>query len=403
MSVCDNCKKTFSRRDVLLRHKLNSCPVWKSKDGAVFKVSCFQKAGDKRPSCKKISESIDGEFQPSAVKSVKPLEMINKLVNNSQVSASFNENLENINNYCLSSEGDDHGDDAEIDTSQILEEDDSDHDTEIDTSPILEKNDEFNVEHMINLTSKDLILPRCKRIKQLIEDLKKQLENLSEYGENLKQIESISQEFCKGNHFVVEELRQAIRSVENSPAKKVTLAELAMLINEIDFQLHRVREIFTRLNKVEKEDIPELLIRLENEHLIDANIREKLASLTSITNPEVRTLLVKSEPGAVEAIEEFSLEDDDVIPEKENDILSIDDPRSDGKMYLRKGNCCCRVKTTQGGGLHLSPYGSDGPYISPYRGDGLFLQHNGKIYNGKGILLGPNSPFKSIPILGLLL
>ena len=37
---------------------------------------------------------------------------------------------------------------------------------------------------MINLTSKDLILPRCKRIKQLIEDLKKQLENLSEYGEN---------------------------------------------------------------------------------------------------------------------------------------------------------------------------------------------------------------------------
>ena len=92
-----------------------------------------------------------------------------------------------------------------------------------------------------------------------------------------------------------------------------------------------------------------------------------------------------------------------MIPEKENDILSIDDPRTDGKMYLRKGNCCCRVKTTQGGGLHLSPYGSDGPYISPYRGDGLFLQHNGKIYNGKGILLGPNSPFKNIPSLGLLL
>ena len=40
---------------------------------------------------------------------------------------------------------------------------------------------------------------------------------------------------------------------------------------------------------------------------------EKLASLTSITNLEVRTLLVKSDPGAVEAIEEFSLEAN-VIP-----------------------------------------------------------------------------------------
>ena len=118
----------------------------------------------------------------------------------------------------------------------------------------------------------------------------------------------------------------------------------------------------------------------------------------------MRTLLVKSEPGAVEAIEEFSLEDDDVIPEKENDILSIDDPRSDGKIYLGEESCCCRVKTTQGGGgLHPSPYGSDVPYISLYCFDGLFLQHNGKIYNGKENLLGPYSPFKNISILGLLL
>lgn len=181
MSVYDSCKKTFSRRDVLLRHTANSCPVWKSKDGAVFKVDCFQKAGDKRSSCKKILESTDKEFQPSAVKSVKRLEITKKLVNNSSVSTPFNENLENIYSYCLSSEshaekqsdGDDSDDDEEIETSQILDEDDRDDDTEIDITPILEKNDEFKVEYMINLTGKDVILPRCKRIRQLAEDLRK--------------------------------------------------------------------------------------------------------------------------------------------------------------------------------------------------------------------------------------
>ena len=34
---------------------------------------------------------------------------------------------------------------------------------------------------------------------------------------------------------------------------------------------------------------------------------------------------------------------------------------------------------------------------------GLYLKHNGQVYQGKGLLLGPNSPFKNIPILGLIL
>ena len=36
-------------------------------------------------------------------------------------------------------------------------------------------------------------------------------------------------------------------------------------------------------------------------------------------------------------------------------------------------------------------------------GDGLFLKHGSNIYDGRGLLLGKNSPFKNIPILGLLL
>ena len=36
--------------------------------------------------------------------------------------------------------------------------------------------------------------------------------------------------------------------------------------------------------------------------------------------------------------------------------------------------------------------------------NGLYLRHDGHdIYHGEGILLGKNSPFKDIPILGLIL
>ena len=36
-------------------------------------------------------------------------------------------------------------------------------------------------------------------------------------------------------------------------------------------------------------------------------------------------------------------------------------------------------------------------------GNGLYLKKGGQMYKGEGLLLGENSPFKNIPILGMLL
>ena len=84
-----------------------------------------------------------------------------------------------------------------------------------------------------------------------------------------------------------------------------------------------------------------------------------------------------------------------------NGIISTDDPLSDGKMYLRKNRYCYRVKNTQGNGLYLSP---QPPYFpSGVTGEVLFVENRGKVYSGEGLILGANSPFKNIPILGLLL
>ena len=72
-------------------------------------------------------------------------------------------------------------------------------------------------------------------------------------------------------------------------------------------------------------------------------------------------------------------------------------------------------KAIAGNGLFLGQRGmgtaniegnENGIVLTPVQDEkinGLYLKHDGQIIQGKGLLFGPNSPFKDIPILGLLL
>ena len=68
-------------------------------------------------------------------------------------------------------------------------------------------------------------------------------------------------------------------------------------------------------------------------------------------------------------------------------------------LYRKKGGCVCQIET-DGSELYLKPY--KGQVLQSY-GYGLYLKQGGKLYDGKGLLLGPNSPFANIPILGAIL
>ena len=68
-------------------------------------------------------------------------------------------------------------------------------------------------------------------------------------------------------------------------------------------------------------------------------------------------------------------------------------------LYLKKGGIVSQVET-DGHGLYLKPYKGKG---LKSHGDGLYLKQGGKLYDGKGLLLSPNSPFANIPILGAIL
>ena len=59
----------------------------------------------------------------------------------------------------------------------------------------------------------------------------------------------------------------------------------------------------------------------------------------------------------------------------------------------------CRIETN-GEGLYLGPTSGEGFETV---GNGLYLMKQGGLYDGRGLILGPNRPFKNIPILGMIL
>ena len=68
-------------------------------------------------------------------------------------------------------------------------------------------------------------------------------------------------------------------------------------------------------------------------------------------------------------------------------------------LYLHKLGHCVKIDRTKGNGLRLSPR----PRLYGVAGDGFYFKRGASIYEGSGLLLGPNSPFKNIPIINLLL
>ena len=67
-----------------------------------------------------------------------------------------------------------------------------------------------------------------------------------------------------------------------------------------------------------------------------------------------------------------------------------------GLFLGKKGMGTAKVDLTEGNGIVLTP-------VEDENREGLYYKHDGQIFQGKGILLGENSPFKDIPILGLIL
>ena len=59
----------------------------------------------------------------------------------------------------------------------------------------------------------------------------------------------------------------------------------------------------------------------------------------------------------------------------------------------------CRIET-DGVGLYLGPTSGKGFETV---GNGLYLMQQGRQCDGTGLILGPDSPFKNIPILGMIL
>ena len=81
-----------------------------------------------------------------------------------------------------------------------------------------------------------------------------------------------------------------------------------------------------------------------------------------------------------------------------DDGKDSESPGDGVKMYLQKDGRCFGLQK-YGKGLTFTPR----PKLAGIRGNGLYLRVGSSIYDGEGLLLGPKSPFKKIPILGWIL
>ena len=68
-------------------------------------------------------------------------------------------------------------------------------------------------------------------------------------------------------------------------------------------------------------------------------------------------------------------------------------------LYLKKEGSVCQIET-DGKGLYLGPASGKGFETV---GNGLYLLKQDGLYDGRGLILSPKSPFKNIPILGMIL
>ena len=68
-------------------------------------------------------------------------------------------------------------------------------------------------------------------------------------------------------------------------------------------------------------------------------------------------------------------------------------------LYLKKGIGVCQIET-DGEGLY--PGSTSGKGIETV-GNGLYLMKQGGLYDGRGLILCPDSSFKNISILGMIL
>jgi len=77
----------------------------------------------------------------------------------------------------------------------------------------------------------------------------------------------------------------------------------------------------------------------------------------------------------------------------------VDKISGSGVMYLKKNGMGCKL-VPAGQGLYLAPW-----HKGSAVGEGLYMKNGSGMYmkTGSGLILGPDSPFKNIPILGMIL
>ncbi len=179
-----------------------------------------------------------------------------------------------------------------------------------------------------------------------------------------------------------EKLKDAVKH-EKSVSMKVTINGKKAASRHTFLLTHSQRKRLERAKLINKSTVN---IKLSKKQ-VKANVEHRggfLATLLGLASKVLPTLLGGLATGLISGGIEKAVSGRGVV--------------GDG-LYLYKSGHGVKVIPIRGGGLQLMPKKK----LHGVCGDGLFVKHGSQIYDGRGLLFGKNSPFKNIPLLGLLL
>ena len=164
---------------------------------------------------------------------------------------------------------------------------------------------------------------------------------------------------------------------------KDKILPIKLVLNDGNDTLLLTKGQIIKMDEAKRAGKKNILLRFSRKQ-VRANLQHEggfLAGLAGLATKILPTLLGSLATGVIGGLAERAIS------------------KSGTGLYLAKrGRGCTEINLVEGGGLYLSPlFSPEDDY------DGLFINHEGETYKGSGLILGKNSPFKDIPILGWLL
>ena len=279
--ICDRCGASFARKDILIRHKINSCKAV-VKDIPTFNSSEFgtDKAKSKE-TMNRLNQFVESE-KPRKIARMEQTsselkqnilpDVLEEIVKPKSLIELYRKRNHGEDDTDEDEDNNDHNEDSQEPSQQyepfnnVLAESLENKDDKVD-----EQKEKDNFLKVMQSTTSFIIKNDKEELDKLIGEFKSEAGD--DFIDTVLELQELVDQYFDGEDTMISVLG-ICRNLENSSIPLSKLLRFRMLLNDIDDNRFRVQAIFRRLNEAVDEDL--VLNQLVREHLLSPEQHEKL-------------------------------------------------------------------------------------------------------------------------------